>query len=68
MHLKSMSSVFQWSAALGISSVISKKEKPSNPPVWVERKAVGSGQHCSPMAERTGIATVREQRPKPDIS
>ena len=34
----------------------------------VERKAVGMGQHWVPMAERMGMATVREQRPKPDIS
>ena len=40
--------------------VISRKEKPSKPPVWVERNAVGRGQHCMPMAEMMGSATVRE--------
>ena len=30
--------------------------------------AVGSGQTCTPMAEMTGMATVSEQRPKPDRS
>ena len=59
---------FQWAATLGISSVMSRKVNPSKPPVWVERKAVGSGQHWMPMADRMGMATVREHRPKPDMS
>ena len=58
----------QWSATLDISSVMSRKVNPSNPPVWVERNAVGRGQHWTPMAERIGMATVREHRPKPDMS
>ena len=58
----------QWAATLGISSVMSRKVNPSNPPVWVERNAVGRGQHWTPMAERMGMATVREHRPKPDMS
>ena len=47
---------------------MSRKVNPSNPPVWVERNAVGRGQHWTPMAERMGMATVREHRPKPDMS
>ena len=53
---------------MGSSSVISRKVKPVKPPVWVERKAVGSGQHWTPMTERMGMTSVREQRPKPERS
>ena len=53
---------------MGSSSVMSRKVKPVKPPVWVERKAVGRGQHWTPMTERMGMTSVREQRPKPERS
>ena len=51
-----------------VDVVLRYEKNPSNPPVWVERNAVGRGQHWTPMAERIGMATVREHRPKPDMS
>ena len=37
-------------------------------PVWVLSTAVGSGQTCTPIADRIGRITVREQRPNPERS
>ena len=36
--------------------------------VWVDKTAVGRIAHSTPIAERTGSATVREHLPKQEIS
>ena len=41
-------------------SVHAKESKP----VWLVKKAVGTGQHWTFIAERMGIVTASEQRPK----
>ncbi|MPN00134.1 hypothetical protein SDC9_147328 [bioreactor metagenome] len=50
-----------------ISSVKSKKVY-SLKPVWLDKIAVGNGQHCTFKADNMGIATVREHFPIPDKS
>ena len=51
-----------------ISSVRSRKVKPVNPPVCVDRTAVGITAAYTPIAEITGSATVKEHFPKQEIS
>ena len=51
-----------------MKSVISRKTKPSNPPVCVDSTAVGTGTHCIPIAEIIGSMTASEHLPNPDIS
>ena len=64
MPSKRSSRDFQWAAMASICSVRSRKVFPVKPPVWVERQAVGSGQHWTPMAARVGRTMVKEHRPK----
>ena len=52
----------------GISSLRSRKVYPVNPPVWVERIAVGKMSQVTPDAEMIGRATVREHFPTQEIS
>ena len=39
-----------------------------SPPVWVESRAVGSAQGCTPMAARAGSTTARLHRPTQERS
>ena len=60
MPLKSMFSAFQWSVTGFMSSVRSRNVKFLNPPVCVERTAVGRITVSTPIAEITGSATVSD--------
>jgi hypothetical protein len=52
----------------GISSLRSRKVKPVNPPVCVDKTEVGIIAHSIPIAEIRGNATVMEHFPKQEIS
>ena len=43
--------------------MLSVQENDSNP-VWFVKNAVGTGQHCTFIADSIGIATASEHRPK----
>ena len=58
---------FQWAAMGGISSVRSRKVKPSKA-VWVDSTAVGMTAVSTPQAEMIGKATVREHLPMQEMS
>ena len=58
---------FQCSAVAVISSVRSRKVKPSNCEC-AESTAVGSTAHSTPMADMTGSAAVSEHLPISDMS
>ena len=51
----------------GSWSVRSRLTKPGNA-VWALSTAVGTMAHSTPMAEITGSATVREHRPRQEMS
>ena len=60
-------SFFQWSAMGSISSVRSQKVQPLNW-VCVDKTAVGTTAHSTPMAEMIGSATVSEHLPRAEMS
>ena len=49
-------------------SVKSRKTTSPNPPVCVDKTAVGTGQTWTSIADKTGNITASEHRPTPDIS
>ena len=64
----SMFSSFQCLKILGISFDKSRNVKFLNPPVCVDKTAVGRIAASTPIAEMIGNATVSEHFPKHDIS
>ena len=67
MASTAMPCAFQWAAMGRISSVKSRKVKPSNA-VWVDNTAVGMTAVSTPQAEMIGKATVREHLPMQEMS